>query len=127
VRILARGARFTRVPWVLVASTSVSLTTTIRAGVREVRVIGSLLAHRLEQETGAAADPALVKKLAVELYLASKREPNLTRLDLPLAQLVRTWLFRGILGRHTPKGAEKALSAAERLDLRRVLATRRTD
>ena len=66
VRILARGARFTRVPWVLVASTSVSLTTTIRAGVREVRVIGSLLAHRLEQETGAAADPALVKKLAVE-------------------------------------------------------------
>jgi len=70
VRILARGARFTRVPWVLVASTSVSLTTTIRAGVREVRVIGSLLAHRLEQETGAAADPALVKKLAVELYLA---------------------------------------------------------
>ena len=45
VRILARGARFTRVPWVLVASTSVSLTTTIRAGVREVRVIGSLLSR----------------------------------------------------------------------------------
>jgi hypothetical protein len=127
VRILAQGARFTRVPWVLVASTSVSLTTTIRAGVREVRVIGSLLAHRLEQETGAAADPALVKKLAVELYLAPKREPNLTRLDLPLAHLVRTWLFRGILGRDTRKGAEKALRAAERLDLRRVLATRRTD
>ncbi|MGB8351738.1 MAG: hypothetical protein WCE47_15035 [Gaiella sp.] len=45
MRILARGARFTRVPWVLVASTSVSLTTTIRAGVREVRVIGSLLSR----------------------------------------------------------------------------------
>ena len=68
-----------------------------------------------------------MKKLAVELYLAPKRKPNLTRLDLPLAQLVRMWLFRGILGRHTRKGAEKALSAAERLDLRRVLATRRTD
>lgn len=127
VRILARGARFTRVPWVLVASTSVSLTTTVRAGVREVRVIGSLLAHRLEQETGATADPALVKKLAVELYLAPTREPNLTTLDLPLAQLVRKWLFRGIFGRDTRKGAEKALRAAERLDLNRVLVARRTD
>ncbi len=73
VRILARGARFTRVPWVLVASTAVSLTTTTRAGVREVRVLGSLLAYRLEQATGMPADPALVKKLAVELSLAPKR------------------------------------------------------
>lgn len=122
VRILARGARFTRVPWVLVASTAVSLTTTVRAGVRDVRVIGSLLAHRLEQETGAAADPELVKKLAVELYLAPKREPNLRKLDLPLAQLARKWLFRGIFGRDTRKSAEKALRAAEQLDLDRVLA-----
>ena len=76
VRVLARGARFTRVPWVLVASTAVSLTTTVRAGVREVRVLGSLLAFRLEQVNGAPADPALVKKLAVELYLAPKRSPT---------------------------------------------------
>ena len=53
VRVLAHGARFTRVPWVLVASTAVSLTTTVRAGVRELRVLSSLLAHRLEQATGA--------------------------------------------------------------------------
>ena len=69
VRVLARGGRFTRVPWVLVASTAVSLTTTVRAGVRELRVLSSLLAHRLEQATGARPDPALVTKLAVELYL----------------------------------------------------------
>jgi hypothetical protein len=125
VRILARGARFTRVPWVLVASTVVSLATTVRAGVREVRVIGSLLAHRLEQATGAPADPALVKKLAVELYLSPKREPDVATLDLPLAQLARKWLLRGVFGRDTRKAAEKALDAAEQLDLDRVLATRR--
>ena len=125
VRILARGARFTRVPWVLVASTAVSLTTTTRAGMREVRVLGSLLAYRLEQATGTPADPALVKKLAVELYLAPKRKPDLTDVDLPLAQLARKWLFRGILGRDTRRTAEKALDAAEKLDLERVLQTRR--
>ena len=126
VRIFARGARFTRVPWVLVASTAVSLSTTTRAGVREVRVLGSLLAYRLEQATGTPADPALVKKLAVELYLAPKRKPDVTGLDLPLAQLVRKWLFRGVFGRDTRRAAEKALDAAERLDLERVLETRRT-
>ena len=126
VRILARGARFTRVPWVLVASTAVSLSTTTRAGVREVRVLGSLLAYRLEQATGTPADPGLVKKLAVELYLAPKRKPDVTGLDLPLAQLVRKWLFRGVFGRDTRRAAEKALDAAERLDLERVLETRRT-
>src|SRR4029078_11282198 len=126
VRILARGARFTRVPWVLVASTAVSLTTTMRAGVREVRLLVSLLAYRLEQATGMPADPALVKKLAVELYLAPKRKPDVTELDLPLAQLARKWLFRGVFGRDTRKAAEKALDAAERLDLDRVLETRRT-
>jgi hypothetical protein len=126
VRILARGARFTRVPWVLVASTAVSTTTTLIAGVRELRVIGSLLAYRLEQATGAPADPALVKKLAVDLYLAPKREPSGATLDLPLAQLARKWLLRGVFGRHNRKTAENALSAAEQLDLNRLLATRRT-
>ena len=126
VRIFARGARFTRVPWVLVASTAVSLTTTTRAGVREVRVLGSLPAYRLEQATGTPADPALVKKLAVELYLAPKRKPDVASLDLPLAQLARKWLFRGVFGRDTRRAAEKALDAAERLDLDRVLETRRT-
>ena len=126
VRVLARGARFTRVPWVLFASTAVSLTTTVRAGVREVRVLGSLLAFRLEQVNGAPADPALVKKLAVELYLAPKRKPDVARLDLPLAKLARRWLLRGVFGRDTRRAAEKALDAAEQLDLDHVLETRRT-
>src|SRR5215467_3201681 len=64
VRMLARGARFTRVPWVMVASSSVSIGIAVRAGVRELQVLASLVAYRLEQATGAPADPALVKKVA---------------------------------------------------------------
>ncbi len=91
-----------------------------------VRVLGSLLAFRLEQVNGAPADPALVKKLAVELYLAPKRKPDVARLDLPLAKLARRWLLRGVFGRDTRRAAEKALDAAEQLDLDHVLETRRT-
>ena len=125
VRILARGARFTRVPWVLVATTTMSLLTTVRAGVNEVRVIGSLVAYRLEQATGLPADSRLVKKLTLDLYLAPKREPDVTTLDLPLARLARKWLLRGVFARDTRKAAHKALDAAERLDVDRVLAARR--
>src|SRR6188768_2344061 len=79
VRTLARGSRFLpRVPWVLVASTTASLVVTLRAGVQEVRVLGSLVAHRLEQATGRPADPRLVKQLTLELYLGPKRTPTLS-------------------------------------------------
>ena len=117
VRTLARGSRFLpRVPWVLVASTTASLVVTLRAGVHEVRVLGSLVAHRLEQATGRPADPALVKQLTLELYLSPKRTPRLAG-GLPLGKLVRKWLFRGAIGKDTRKGAWKALEAAERLDV----------
>jgi hypothetical protein len=53
VRILARGARLTRVPWVMVASVAVSIGLAVRMGVRELQVVASLIAHRLEQATGA--------------------------------------------------------------------------
>jgi hypothetical protein len=117
VRTLLRSARWLpRVPWVLVATTTASLAVTIRAGVREVRVLGSLLAHRLESATGRPADPALVKKLTLELYLSPGRTPSLGG-ALPLRRLVRRWLFRGALGKDTRKAAGKALDAAERLDV----------
>jgi len=104
-----------------VGSTVASTTMTIRAGVREVRVLASLVAYRLEQTTGAPADPALVKKLTLELYLHPRRQPDVADRSLPLARLVRRWLFRGALGRDTTKVAGRALDAAERLDLTRVL------
>jgi len=117
VRTLARGSRFLpRVPWVLVASTTASLVVTLRAGVREVRVLGSLVAYRLEQETGRPADPALVKRLTLSLYLAPRRTPSTTD-ALPLGRLVRKWVFRSAIGRDTRKAAWKALEAAEQLDV----------
>ncbi len=117
VRTLAHGARWLpRVPWVLVASTTASLVTTLRAGVREVRILGSFVAHRLELATGRPADPALVKQLTLELYLSPRRTPTL-RGGLPLGRLVRRWVFRGAIGKDTRKAAYKALDAAEHLDL----------
>ena len=110
VRTLARGARWLpRVPWA-------SLIVTLRAGVHEVRVLGSLIAHRLEQATGRPADPALVKQLTLELYLSPGRTPRLDG-GLRLGKLVRRWVFRSAIGKDTRKAANKALDAAERLDV----------
>ena len=117
IRLTARGARFTRTPWVFVASTVFSLGSTVHTGVRETQMLGSLVAHRLEQATGRPAEPALVKKLTVELYLAPRRDPDLSDRRLHLGRLARRWIIRGTLGRDTGKATMKALDAAERLDL----------
>jgi len=117
VRIALRGARFTRVPWVLVASSAVSIGVTVRNGVRELQTIAALLAYRFEQETGAPADPALLQKLTLELYLKPRRSPDISDLGLPLARLARRWIVSGAFGRNTRGKTEKALDAVERLDI----------
>jgi hypothetical protein len=116
VRMLARGARFTRLPWVMIASSSASIAMAVRSGVRELQVLASLVAYRVEQATGAPSDPALVKKVAIDLYLKPKRAPDLSDDRLRLVRLTRTWLLRGALGRTTARRAAKALAAAEKLD-----------
>src|SRR5205809_726510 len=112
VRRLARGARFTKVPWVMVASSALSVGVSVRTGVRELRVLASLVAHRLEQAGGAPSDPALVKKLAIDLYLHPKRTPHLADDRLRLVRLTRKWVLSGAFGRKTSKRATKALDAA---------------
>jgi hypothetical protein len=116
VRMLARGARFTRIPWVMVASSTVSVGLAVRTGVREVQVLAALVAHRLEEATGVPGDPALVEKLAIDLYLHPRRTPNVYDDKLRLVRLTRKWVFLGAFGRKTSKRAAKALDAAERLD-----------
>jgi hypothetical protein len=116
-RIALRGARFTRIPWALVASTTVSIGVTVRTGVRELQVLAALLAHRFEQETGTQPDAALLQKLTLELYLRPRHTPELSDLDPPLARLARRWIVSGALGRNTRGKTDKALDAAERLDL----------
>ena len=122
VRALARGARLTRVPWVMIASTTVSVGIAIRAGVRELQVIAALVAFRLEAANGLPADPALVKRLAVELYLDPKHAPDLDGDRLRIVRLTRKWVVSGAFGRNTSKQAVKALDAAEKLDARANLA-----
>jgi hypothetical protein len=126
VRALARGARFTRLPWVMIASSSFSIGLTVRTGVRELQVLASLIAHRLEQATGAPSDPRLVTKLAIDLYLNPKRVPDPTESRLRVVRLTRKWLLLGALGRKTSKRAVKALDAAEKLDAKELAARWRT-
>jgi hypothetical protein len=121
-RIALRGARFTRIPWVLVASSAVSIGVTVRNGVRELQAIAALLAHRFEQETGAPPDPALLQKLTLELYLRPRRTLDVSDLRLPLTRLARRWIVSGAFGRNTRGKTEKALDAAERLDIESLAA-----
>lgn len=121
-RIALRGVRFTRVPWVLVASSAVSIGVTVRNGVRELQALAALLAHRFEQETGGPPNPALLQKLTLELYLKPRRTPDVSDLGLPLARLARRWIVSGALGRRTGGQTERALDAAERLDVASLAA-----
>jgi len=115
VRRLARGARFTRVPWVMVGSSTISIGATSRTGVRELQVLAALVTHRLES-ADVPADPQLVKKLAIDLYLKPKRTPDVANDRLRLVRLTRKWVVDGVFGRKTAKRTAKALAAAERLD-----------
>jgi len=76
-----------------------------------------LLVHRFEQDTGTRPDPALLQKLTLELYLRPRRTPDVSDLGLPLARLARRWIVSGAFGRNTRGKSEKALDAAERLDV----------
>jgi hypothetical protein len=116
LRRLARGARVMRVPWVFVASTTLSMAIAVRSGVKEIQALSSLVAHRLEQATGVPADPALVKKLAIDLYLHPRRAPNLDNDRVRIVRLTRKWLIGGAFGRKTERRASRALDAAERID-----------
>ena len=121
-RIALRGARFTRIPWVLVASSAVSIGVTVRNGVLELQAIAALLAHRCVTETGALPDPPLLQKLTLELYLRPRRTPDVSDLGLPLARLARRWIVSGAFGRNTRGKTDRALDAAERLDIRSLAA-----
>jgi hypothetical protein len=123
-RIALRGARFTRVPWVLVASSAVSIGVTVRNGVRELQALAALLSHRFEQQTGAPPEPALLQKLTLELYLRPRRAPDVADPGLPLVRLARRWIVSGALGRDTRGKTEKALDAAERLDVAALVPVR---
>jgi len=116
VRAAARGAKFTRLPWAMIASTSFSVGVAVRTGVREIQVLSSLVAFRIEQAIGAPADPQLVEKIAADLYLHPRRKLDLADDRLRLVRLTRKWLLLGAFGRTTSKRANKALEAAEKLD-----------
>jgi hypothetical protein len=104
----------------MIASSTVSIGLTVRTGVRELQVLASLVAYRLEQATGVRSDPSLVKKVAIDLYLNPRRAPDPTENRLRLVRLTRKWVLLGAFGRKTSKRAAKALDAAEKLDAKEL-------
>jgi hypothetical protein len=90
--------------------------------VRELQVLASLLAYRLEEATGAPSDPTVVKKVAIDLYLKPKRTPDLSNDKLRLIRLTRKWVLGGAFGRESAKRTAKALDADERLDVAELAA-----
>ncbi len=122
IRVLIRSARFSRMPWGILAASTVSAGIAVRTGVRELQVLASFVAYRLEEATGVPSDPALVKKVAIDLYLKPRRAPELTDDKLRLVRLTRKWLFSGAFGRANSKRAARALDAAEKLDARDLAA-----
>lgn len=120
---VARATRLVRLPWVFVGSTVISVGIAVRTGVREIQVLSSLVAHRFEQATGAPADPALVKKVALDLYLHPKRKLDPADDRLHLVRLTRKWILGGMFGRKSAKRADRALAAAERLDSAEIAAS----
>jgi hypothetical protein len=126
--IVRRIGRFRRVPgvkkipWVFSLVTITNLTRSIRQGVREVQVIGSYVAARIERATGRPPDPDLVKRLTVQLYLSPTRKADPTVPEsLEARKLLQRWLFNGFLGRTTNKTAVRAIGAVERLDVSALL------
>jgi hypothetical protein len=122
LRLAARGARYSRLPWAMLASSTFSIGIAVRSGVRELQLLASLVAYRLEQATGAPSDPALVKKVAIDLYLKPKKAPELSDSKLRIVRLTRRWLLSGAFGRSTSKRAVQAFEAAERLDGKELAA-----
>jgi hypothetical protein len=111
-----------RVPWVLSLVTVANVARAIRQGVREVQVVGSYLATRLEATTGEPPDPALVKALTVQLYLSPSRRPSAADTGVPAGRLLRRWLTYGLVGRTTNKSALRAIDAIEAMDVPKLLA-----
>ncbi|HEX9259115.1 MAG TPA: hypothetical protein VF855_06215 [Acidimicrobiales bacterium] len=123
VRRLGRASRKVpggrKLPWVAIGTTAASVATSLRQGVREVQVVGSYLATRIEDATGAPANPALVKALTAQLYLAPDRIPE-ARERPPMARLLGRWLVAGVLGAESVKMAHHAIDAVERLDVKNL-------
>jgi hypothetical protein len=120
VRRLQTAERFTKLPgvrklpWLASATSVAGAAAALTRGVRDVQVIGSFVATRLEA-TGYPVDPELVKRITVQLYLSPSSPVRLDQRVGP-ARLLRRWLVRGALGRDTKRAAVKAVSAVSRLD-----------
>lgn len=119
--VLARFTGLRRVPSIALATTVAAVSTQLWSGIKELQILAALIATRL-QRAGYAADPPIVKRLAIELYAHPDRQPTMESVPASITRMVARWTMAGMFGRNTTKRARNSFEAAERLDLDAVMS-----
>lgn len=119
--MVARAPGLRRVPGIAVATTLAAVTTQLWSGVKELQILSALVSTRLNR-AGYEAEPPLVKRLAIELYVHPERQPVLASEATSITRVLARWIFGGVFGRNTSRRARKAFVAAEQLDLDAVMS-----
>ncbi len=119
--MVARAPGLRRVPGIAVATTLAAVTTQLWSGVKELQILSALVSTRLNR-AGYEAEPPLVKRLAIELYVHPERQPVLASEATSITRVLARWIFGGVFGRSTSRRARKAFVAAEQLDLDAVMS-----
>lgn len=122
-RFVARVPGLRRVPWIWSAVAAADLTKLLVDSMRDLRVLVSFLEYRFEVATGRSADPDLLKKVAVALYVDPDRPLQLADRTVRVRRVPRRLLVHALTGRSTEKRAKAAVKAADRLDPLAVTAT----
>ena len=127
--VVSRVMRFVRrgkvVPGTAVIAASVTALTAMTAGVQHIRVLASLLVHRLRM-SGKRVDPAFVRRVAVATYLDPSIGIDAVRPNrLAAVRLATDWGTHAVPffgGRKTATRVYRAADAIERLDIEEAMA-----
>jgi hypothetical protein len=119
LRRLAKSRRIPglrRMPAVATLITVGSVAAALRAGVRDIQVVGSYLDSRLREATGAPPPVRMVQDLTVQIYLRPDRVP-VPGGKVRAGRLLWSWLFRAALGRDSAGRGVEAVDAVSRLEV----------
>jgi hypothetical protein len=122
MRFLRRGKM---VPSTAVIAAAASTLTAITVGVQHLRVLASLLVHRL-REDGKRVDPAFVRRVAVAMYLRPGAGTDAARPNrLAAFRLATDWGTHAVPfvgARKTASRVHRAAKAIDELDLDEAMA-----
>jgi hypothetical protein len=124
-RVLRYARRGRATPSTAVIAASATTLTSVAAGVQHLRVLASLLVHRL-RDAGVRVDPTFVRRVAVGLYLDPSLGVDAVRAHRTApVRLATDWGSSAVPfigGRRTPARVHRAADAIARLDLGEAVA-----